>query len=1356
MNHLARRIRFQSIPALLVLILIAGPARAATINVPANYPTISEALNAANPGDEIVVAPGVYQENVRFPGFDIILRSSDPASSSVVAQTIIDGGSQGSVVVFAGTESPACQLKGFTIQHGRAAGFSPCNRGGGIRGGTETSPTMATISDNVITGNTAWDGGGIVYCDGEIRGNTISLNVSEDDGGGLHRCNGLVVDNHIVENMARDGGGLAKCDGTISGNLIELNFVHDDGGGLFACEGRIEENTVRENFADDNGGGLARCNNVIAQNQIIDNDGGMGGAVADCDGEILNNQIMGNESRWSGGALALCDGVIQNNLIASNASMTRGGGLFMCAAVLVNNTITSNSASSTWEPKPGGGLFDCRGSIRNCIVWGNAPDQTESSSTPTFSCIENWTGGGPGNISTDPQFVSLAAGDYHLQSGSPCVDAGANGYWAAWPQRDLDGNCRWLGPRVDMGCYEFGSTADTDGDLLADAAESTAGSDSNNPDTDGDGLRDGQEIRRGSDPTVVTPPSAIGVPLPIHTIQEALGLTGNGDQIIVSAGLYTDNLLFLGNDVILQSTDPTSAGVIASTIIDGSGVGSVVTFLGTEGADCVLAGFTIRNGSAVQDGGGVLGGSFEQRTGATIERNLITRNLAPTRSGGGLAFCGGHVQDNEITSNSALQDGGGMYACDGVIQNNLFAFNRAMDDGGAMDDCDGIIQNNLVHHNVANDLGGGLSGCDGSILNNTIVDNIAHDRGGGLNHCWGLIRNCIIWENEALNDNQVLNSNPVAYCCVSNAVSSDTGIVTDDPMFVDSTAGDYRLLPSSPCLDAGVNYYWYAWPLRDFDGNCRLAGNVVDIGCYEIGSSPDSDGDLLADADESARTTDPQDVDTDGDGLRDGLELWRGSNPLIPTAPGTPAVPGSVESIQKALCVSMAGDEIVVSPGEYVENVHLCGPDVVLRGTDPTNATTVDSTIINGTVGGSVVTLMGTETAAMVVEGLTIAEGKADHGGGIQGGLSLRHSLATIRRNVIRDNYALRGGGGVVWCDGLIESNTIQDNLADNDGGGASQCHGIVRRNTVVGNDAAWDGGGLAHCDGLVEENLVTENHGYFRGGGIGLSLGTIRDNTITSNTARHGGGLSSCGGLIVGNEVMWNRGRRGGGFSFCDSARVLYNTVRYNTAYQSDGGGTGGGFYDCDAWFEGNLIDGNFAQGQGGGLNQCHGTFVNNQISSNTAGYWGGGLSFSYSGTFMHNTVVNNKVVGGIGGGLGYCRFDVFSNCIVWGNVAADQMQIDDDTTTPSYSCIQDNSRGGIGNISAPPRFVGATDFHLQAGSPCIDAGMNVCGLLYDLDRAPRRLDGDGDGSAVVDMGACEYAGPPPAALRSRWSLYD
>ncbi len=85
---------------------------------------------------------------------------------------------------------------------------------------------------------------------------------------------------------------------------------------------------------------------------------------------------------------------------------------------------------------------------------------------------------------------------------------------------------------------------------------------------------------------------------------------------------------------------------------------------------------------------------------------------------------------------------------------------------------------------------------------------------------------------------------------------------------------------------------------------------------------------------------------------------------------------------------------------------------------------------------------------------------------------------------------------------------------------------------------------------------------------------------------------------------------------------------------------------------------------------------------------------------------------------------------------------------TSPKGSAPYSDIQGGYageGNIALEPVLAdpASNDYHLQRASPCIDAGNNVAvlpSLTTDFEGDARVLDGDGDETAVVDMGADEY----------------
>ena len=267
-------------------------------------------------------------------------------------------------------------------------------------------------------------------------------------------------------------------------------------------------------------------------------------------------------------------------------------------------------------------------------------------------------------------------------------------------------------------------------------------------------------------------------------------------------------------------------------------------------------------------------------------------------------------------------------------------------------------------------------------------------------------------------------------------------------------------------------------------------------------------------------------------------------------------IPGDYPTIQEGIDHSSDGDTVMVQPDIYFENLNFNGHNVVLASLFLTTGDTayVSSTIIDGVLGGPVISFYHQEDSTAQVVGFTIKGGASYDGGGIY----CESSSPTISNNTISDNSASSdyGGGGGIYCSSSspsISNNTISDNSASGryGGGGGIYCSSSspsISNNTISGNSTSG-----THGDG----------------GGIYCSSSTprISNNTISGNSASGtygGGGGIYCqsSGLRITNTILWA--------NIAANGPEIYeeNSSLYVTYCDVQGGWEGLGNIDCDPLF--------------------------------------------------------------------------------------------------------------------------------------------------------------------------------------------
>jgi len=251
-------------------------------------------------------------------------------------------------------------------------------------------------------------------------------------------------------------------------------------------------------------------------------------------------------------------------------------------------------------------------------------------------------------------------------------------------------------------------------------------------------------------------------------------------------------------------------------------------------------------------------------------------------------------------------------------------------------------------------------------------------------------------------------------------------------------------------------------------------------------------------------------------------------------------VPDDYSTIQGGINAAVDGDEIMVRDGTYNELVNFNGKAIRVYSENGVSDCIIDGDVDgDGTGDGSVVTFASGEVEDSILEGFTIQNGFANHGGGIY---CYDHSSPTIIKCTTTENRA--GWGGGIYCElgasPTMSDCTITGNTADNEGGGIYCSYGsspTITNFTIIANAAEWGGG--IHCEysaiPAITNCIIAGNISTY-GGGVSCSSGSspaITNCTIVGNASTYGGGiscLSASSPTITNCTITGNTSAYGGG----------------------------------------------------------------------------------------------------------------------------------------------------------------------------------------------------------------------------------
>ena len=635
--------------------------------------------------------------------------------------------------------------------------------------------------------------------------------------------------------------------------------------------------------------------------------------------------------------------------------------------------------------------------------------------------------------------------------------------------------------------------------------------------------------------------------------------------------------------------------------------------------------------------------------------NARLENLAITTGGKtygrGVYVANGRVENCSITNcvtNNGRFNGAGIYMKSGSVCNCFINDNMASSSGGNNKEGGGIymegglVENCTISSNYAcyarggsgSGHGGGVRIKGGTLRSSLVVGNLAHGEGSGVNASGdtSVVENCTVVKNDNLSSTSTCGLYASGKTVVRNTIvrynrntageanvyrgstatfdrvcttdeAGETGVIAAAPVFADAEGGDWRLAYCS-CVDAGADMPWMAGA-TDLDGAARIAGEHVDIGCYEFVATGlacsfnvTTDGVLdeaqatfagsVIGAAPEAVTFSWTIVDSAGNKTeRSGLGLKDITLPLTTGAyTVTLAVTDGVNSVSvtRTDAVRVFATVLYVSPtgantlpyGDFAtaatnlldalafaadgstvhlsDGIHRVSDKIVLtKAITLTHEGDREACIVTGNTGGSLVVL---DNAEAHLEGLDLCGQyprlvfDATSNPSPKSAYDTTHGVqimtgGSVSNCVVESCRTMDHGAGVYMSAGTVVDTVIRGNYAYSTGGGGASGAGIF-----------MDGGLVDRC--IITNNLAWYGSGAQGGGAYVKGGGTLRNTLVAYNYGSSAGGVWGLGASKLENCTVFGNssGKEGaaGGVQMADKYGLAVNTIVWQNTNTVDG----------------------------------------------------------------------------------------------------------------------------------------------------------------------------------------------------------